>query len=150
VFWSAHREQPLLGRFGMLAARFCNGVETNLRVKGEVAKARRSEPAEAHSELRRIQLREAHHRAMKAYVPRPYPGALTLFRAAAVNDKFECPADYGWSGLVDELRIVDVAGTHLTIFDSQHVGELARKFASRLPRNAARPAPVAVNGSDRP
>jgi len=133
VFWSAQSEKRLLGRLRSLAARFRDGVETNLRVKAEVAAAKRAEPAGAHSELRSLQLREAHYAAMQAYNPKPYPGVLTLFRADAVDDKFEVPADYGWSGIVGEIRIVDVPGEHLTLFDPKNISHLARKFADRIP-----------------
>jgi amino acid adenylation domain-containing protein len=147
VFWNSNNDLPLLKRFKRLAGRIRGGVETNLRVKAEIAEAQRSEAAEAHSELRSIQLREAHYRAMLDYQPKPYPGALTLFRADTVNDKFETPPDYGWSSLVGEIRIVDIPGEHLTIFSEENVESLARKFAARMPaEQAARRALAGASG----
>jgi thioesterase domain-containing protein len=57
---------------------------------------------------------------------------MTLFRADAVNDKFEVPSDYGWSHLVRELEILDVPGEHLTLFDKENAPALARAFSKGL------------------
>jgi thioesterase domain-containing protein len=133
VFWDARHAEPLPRRLWSLAKRFRGGIQTNLRVKAELAAAARCEHAAAHSELRGVQLREAHYRAMKAYRPLPYAGTLTLFRASEVSDKFEFPEDYGWRGLPAELRVVEVAGEHLTIFEDAHIEPLAREFARHLP-----------------
>ncbi|MEP4078997.1 amino acid adenylation domain-containing protein [Haloferula sp.] len=132
VYWNAQADKPLIGRIASIAGRFKDGVETHLRVKSEVATARSSETAEAHTELRAVQLREAHEQAMRAYEPESYDGELTLFRAEAVNDKFAIPDDYGWSGLVKELKIIEVPGQHLTMFDTGHVGPLADSFAASI------------------
>ncbi|MGB6222854.1 amino acid adenylation domain-containing protein [Haloferula sp.] len=132
VYWNAQADKPLIGRIASLASRFKDGVETHLRVKSEVAAAKSSAAAEAHTELRAIQLREAHEQAMRAFEPKPFDGTLTLFRAEAVNDKFAIPDDYGWSSLVKELRIVEVPGQHLTMFDSGHVEPLANSFSKAI------------------
>ena len=132
VRWRSQNGMPLLGKVKTLAERFANGVETSRRIKAEVAAAERALPADAHSELRAVQLREAHHEAMKAYQPSFYAGKMTLFRADAVNDKFEVPSDYGWSHLVRELEILDVPGEHLTLFDKENAPALARAFAKGL------------------
>jgi amino acid adenylation domain-containing protein len=139
VFWKSREEQPMLGRLQSLATRFREGVGTNLRVRSEVAAASR-ETAGAHSELRGVQLREAHYQAMLAYTPKPCAGALTLFRASGVSDKFEFPEDYGWRALAGDFRIVDVPGEHLTVFDRDNIHLFAQRFAARLPapRGAAR------------
>jgi thioesterase domain-containing protein/acyl carrier protein len=132
VRWRSQNGMPLLGKVKTLAERFANGVETSRRIKAEVAAAGRALPADAHSELRAVQLREAHHEAMKIYQPSFYAGKMTLFRADAVNDKFEVPSDYGWSHLVRELEILDVPGEHLTLFDKENAPALARAFAKGL------------------
>lgn len=137
VYWNSQSEAPLGERILRLAARFKDGVETHLRVKAESADAR-GEAAAAHTERRAVQLREAHEAAMDAYVPGPFPGRLHLFRASAVNDKFEIPDDYGWSKLVEELEIVEVPGKHLTLFEDGNVGPLATDFALALGRAAKR------------
>jgi amino acid adenylation domain-containing protein/FkbH-like protein len=132
VFWKSHGEEPLLDRIQSLAVRFREGVGTNLRVKAEVAAAN-SGPAEAHSELRGVQLREAHYQAMLAYTPKTYDGRVTLFRASKKSDKFDFPADYGWQGLATDFRIVDVPGDHLTVFDRENIPALASRFGTALP-----------------
>ncbi|MBK1828217.1 non-ribosomal peptide synthetase/type I polyketide synthase [Haloferula rosea] len=132
VYWNASSNLSLSERITRLAGRFKDGVETHIKVKAEVAEAQRSAAAEAHTELRAVQLREAHEAAMDAYQPGPFHGTLNLFRADAVNDKFEIPDDYGWSDRVDELKVVEVPGEHLTLFDSGHVGPLAGHVSQAL------------------
>ena len=132
VFWKSREDEPLLGRLQSLAGRFREGVETNLRVRSEVAAAA-SGPAEAHSELRGVQLREAHYQAMLAYRPRSYHGSVTLFRASEKSDKFEFPADYGWQQVAKDFRIVDIPGDHLTVFNRDNVPDLSRRFGESLP-----------------
>jgi amino acid adenylation domain-containing protein/FkbH-like protein len=132
VFWKSRDEEPLLGRIQSLAMRIREGVGTNLRVRSEVAAAS-SGHAEAHSDLRGVQLREAHYQVMLDYAPKSYAGAVTLFRASEMNDKFEFPADYGWSALAGDFRIVEVPGEHLTVFDPDNIDLFAQRFAARLP-----------------
>jgi amino acid adenylation domain-containing protein len=132
VFWKSREDEPLLGRLQSLAGRFREGVETNFRVRSEVAAAAAG-PAEAHSELRGVQLREAHYQAMLAYTPKSYHGSVTLFRASEKSDKFEFPADYGWQQVATDFRIVDIPGDHLTVFDRENVPELSRCFGESLP-----------------
>lgn len=131
VYWNAQSEAPLGERILRLAGRFKDGVETHLRVKAESAAAK-GEAAAAHTERRAVQLREAHEAAMDAYRPSQFRGTLHLFRASAVNDKFEIPDDYGWSDQVDELRIVEVPGEHLTLFEDGNVAPLAEDVSAAL------------------
>lgn len=132
VRWKSLNGMPITAKLKVMMERFAGGVKTNRRVKSEIAAARGELPAEAHSELRTIQLREAHYEAMKAYQPSFYQGTVTLFRADAVNDKFELLPDYGWGKLVRELEIVDVPGEHLTLFDEANASGLAREFSKRI------------------
>jgi len=132
VYWNASSKLSLSERIVRLAGRFKDGVETHIKVKSEVAEAQRSQAAEAHTELRAVQLREAHEMAMDAYKPGRFHGSLNLFRADAVNDKFELPDDYGWSDRVDELKVVEVPGEHLTLFDSGNVDPLAGHVSKAL------------------
>lgn len=132
VYWNASQNLSLGERILKLAGRFKDGVETHMRVKAEVADAQREGAAEAHTERRAVQLREAHEAAMDAYVPGPFRGTLHLFRADAVNDKFEIPDDYGWGDCVDDLVVIEVSGEHLTLFESGHVGPLADHVSTAL------------------
>ena len=77
--------------------------------------------------------REENWRAMQAYKPRPYGGRITLFKAMTASDKVEWPEDYGWTEFAGAgLEIVPVPGRHLTLFDDENVGSLARALASKL------------------
>jgi len=72
---------------------------------------------------------------MKAYQPRPFKGHITLFKSSHVNDKFERPADYGWSGIaLSGLDIVSVSGHHLDLFNPDNIETLAEALTSSLER----------------
>jgi thioesterase domain-containing protein len=74
--------------------------------------------------LRNVQL--AHRQSLEAYVPRTYPGRITLFRAQErAVDSVSCP-DRGWGDLAsDGVKIIDVPGNHLTMLERPHVQALA-------------------------
>jgi amino acid adenylation domain-containing protein len=134
TFWQQQQDLPLPARLERLRERIAEGIATHRRVKDEVAAAMTGGPAEAHSDLRRVQLREENWRAMQAYRPSPFPGRVTLFKAMTASDKVEWPEDYGWAGLAGEgLEIVAVPGQHLTLFDDGNVGALAKALGAALP-----------------
>jgi amino acid adenylation domain-containing protein len=126
AFWQQQQDLPLPARLERLRGRIAEGITTHRRVKEEVAAAMSLGPAEAHSDLRRVQVREENWRAMQAYRPRPFKGHLTLFKAMTASDKVEWPEDYGWTPFAGGgLEIVPVPGQHLTLFDEENVGALA-------------------------
>lgn len=133
AFWRQQAALPLPSKLERLRERVAEGIATHRRVKEEVAAAMNQGPAEAHSDLRRVQVREENWRAMQEYRPRPFAGRLTLFKAMTASDKVEWPADYGWSELAQGgLEIIPVPGQHLTLFDEGHVESLASALAERL------------------
>jgi amino acid adenylation domain-containing protein len=132
TFWKNNSDTPLAPRVVKLAARFADGVATNRRVKKEVEEAATS-TAEAHGDLRRVQVRQENWRAMQAYQPRPFSGKISLFRAKEQGDNIEWPEDYGWKEHArGGFEIIPVFGKHLTLFDPENVHHLAEKFAPRI------------------
>ena len=135
AFWQQQQDLPLPARLERLRERIAEGIATNRRVKAELAAAFSSGPAEPHSDLRRVQVREENWRAMQAYTPRPFKGRITLFKAMTLSDKVEWPPDYGWTPYTGEgLEIVPVPGQHLTLFEPGNVGELAKALSSQFKR----------------
>ncbi|WP_193212027.1 non-ribosomal peptide synthetase [Luteolibacter marinus] len=133
AFWQQQDDLPLPAKLERLRERIAEGIGTHRRVKEEVAAAMSQGPAEAHSDLRRVQVREENWRAMEAYHPHPFPGAITLFKAQTPSDKVEWPDDYGWSELAGRgLEIIPVPGQHLTLFDEENVEALSAALASAL------------------
>ncbi|MBX3741860.1 MAG: amino acid adenylation domain-containing protein [Akkermansiaceae bacterium] len=132
TFWKNNSDTPLAPRVVKLAARFADGVATNRRVRKEEEEAA-STPAEAHGDLRRVQVRQENWRAMQAYQPRPFAGKISLFRAKEQGDNIEWPEDYGWrEHALGGFEIVPVSGKHLTLFDPGNVRHLAEKLAPRI------------------
>jgi thioesterase domain-containing protein len=133
AFWKQHREIPLGKRLSLLRQRIREGAETHRRVSTEILEAQSSGPAEAYSDLRRVQVREENWRAMQAYQPARFPGRITLFKAITGSDKVELPTDYGWSAHAGGgLQIIDIPGRHLTLFEPDHVGALANSLHRAL------------------
>jgi amino acid adenylation domain-containing protein len=133
AFWQQQDDLPLPAKLERLRERIAEGIAVHRQVKKEVAEAMTMGPAEAHSDLRRVQVREENWRAMQTYEPRPYPGQITLFKALTPSDKVEWPADYGWSAQASGgLKIVPVPGRHLTIFEDKNVGALAKALEDAL------------------
>ncbi|WAC19373.1 amino acid adenylation domain-containing protein [Luteolibacter sp. SL250] len=132
TFWKNNSDTPLAPRVVKLAARFADGVSTNRRVRKE-EEAASTAPAEAHGDLRRVQVRQENWRAMQAYQPRPFAGKISLFKAKEQGDNIEWPEDYGWrEHALGGFEIVPVAGKHLTLFDPENVRHLAEKLTPRI------------------
>ena len=132
VHWSALRGLPLWRKAVRLIARLGGGIRTHLQIRGELFLVRHAGLTRPHGRIRALQVREAHAAAMDAYRPPPLDVPLVLFKTAAVDDKFEIPPDYGWSGLAPALDIVEVPGEHLTMFSPRHAPVLAREVDARL------------------
>lgn len=139
VFWQDNGGQPLGSRLGGLKDRIGEGLRTHRRVKAELRAARTSGPADAYSDLRRVQVREENWRAMSDYRPRSFAGRITLFKTSHANDKVERPADYGWAPVAKSgLDIISVTGHHLSLFAPEHIGTLASALTQALGRSETR------------
>jgi aspartate racemase len=92
--------------------------------------------------LRSIQL--AHRQSLEEYVPRLYPGRITLFRAQERPvESFPSP-DRGWGELASAgVEIIDVPGNHLTMLERPHVQALAEAIQHCLDR-----IPATADGDD--
>lgn len=136
VFWNQHADLPLLPRLSSLWQRIQQGIAINRRVRKEIAAAKSSGPAEAYSDLRRIQVREENWRAMQIYQPLRFPGRITLFKAMSASDKVELPEDYGWSEVAGNgLEIISVPGSHLVLFERENVESVAISLHQALSRS---------------
>jgi hypothetical protein len=92
-------------------------------------------------------LRQIHYEAIDAYLPQPYGGSITLFRARAVRPRQMLFAEFdplrGWGTLVGgrvQVRYVD--GAHTTILHNPFAGDLAAQL------NAALRSATANEGSE--
>jgi thioesterase domain-containing protein/acyl carrier protein len=87
-------------------------------------------------EFRRVL--EAHYQALRNYVPRPYPGRVTLFRART-RPLFRLHGrDLGWKGLArGGLEVVTIPGNHETILKEPNVQILARQLIAKLQKAQA-------------
>lgn len=132
VRWAALAGPSFWRKAGGLVARLCGGIRTHLQIRGELFLVRHVRLTRPYDRIRALQVREAHAAAMDAYRPPPLDVPLLLFKTAAVDDKFEIPPDYGWSGLTPSLEIVEVPGEHLTMFSPRHAPVLAREVDARL------------------
>jgi aspartate racemase len=132
VYWNAHRRRSLPERVGMFLTRIREGLATRRRVREETLVARSGALSAPHSEIRMLQIRDAHEKAMRIYQPRPLAARLTLLRTTELDDKYEMPEDYGWGRLVSSLEIVKLPGRHLTMFEHPHVAQVASELSCRI------------------
>ncbi len=133
VFWNQNSYVPFWSRVTRLRKRIGEGIRTNRQIKAELKAARLCGPAEAYSDLRRVQVRVENWRAMSASQPGPYQGRITLFKTSTISDKVECPPDYGWACIAQEgLDIVPVSGEHLTLFAPENITVLAEALTASL------------------
>ena len=132
VFLAARQHLTGANRLQRLLRRVCEGVITYVRVRREIRAARTAGITEPHSTLRMLQVREAHWRSMEAYKPEPLACKVTLFKSKEIDDKYDVPADYGWSGVTASLEMVEVDGEHLEIFAAANVASLAGEIDKRL------------------
>jgi thioesterase domain-containing protein len=69
----------------------------------------------------------------QAYTPKPYPGRLTLFRAAGRTAEYGSDAALGWEEVVrGEIQIITVPGDHMTILEEPHVWNLVEHLSACL------------------
>jgi aspartate racemase len=83
----------------------------------------------------RQRLEAALHQAACDYMPKPYPGRATLFRARVQppESRFCRDRTLGWSGLVTGgLEFIDTLGAHTTMFEEPFVRSLAANLKVRL------------------
>jgi thioesterase domain-containing protein len=88
-------------------------------------------------QLRRLlRVYKTNVRGYRSYQPRPYPGSLTLFRAAGAGIAGMDPgvgADLGWSAFTSEpVAIEEVPGDHITLLAEPNVAVLAARLRTAL------------------
>ncbi len=70
---------------------------------------------------------------MKGYVPQPYAGRVSLFRAANRPLLNTFDAEAGWQKLAPgRVKVFDVPSSHEGMFKKPYVDELAKKLKACL------------------
>jgi oxalate---CoA ligase len=77
----------------------------------------------------------AHSLAVRNYIPQPYDGHVTVFRAASQVLFSSHFRDLGWSRLAASVSVHHVPGSHATLIAEPHVRELARQIGACLPES---------------
>jgi thioesterase domain-containing protein len=78
---------------------------------------------------------EANTRAFRAYVPGPFPGRVTLFRARTRHLLLPTPDDLGWGSLAGGgVEVHIIPGHHVSILREPNVRTLARRLTEALDR----------------
>ncbi len=79
----------------------------------------------------------AHYRALLAYVPRPYPGRVTVFKATTHPLLRLHDADRMWRMLSPDVDVHMVPGTHFSIVKDPHVRALGAGVRAAIARAGA-------------
>lgn len=74
----------------------------------------------------------ANSQAAYRYVPQPYSGRITLFKAAEQPDATEQDQKLGWNALASEIELHQVPGNHLSLLRQPHVQILAQQLRQCL------------------
>lgn len=75
--------------------------------------------------------------AGRRYVPRPFPGRVTLFRAKERPDVDPYDFHLGWNGLANPLEVVEIDGSHFSMMLDPSVGLLGNAINRSLSRDEA-------------
>jgi thioesterase domain-containing protein/SAM-dependent methyltransferase/acyl carrier protein len=87
-----------------------------------------------------LDVHATHVRAVRRYLPAPYPGPVVLLRAA--QTEIAAP-DYGWRRLLTgQLQVVEVPGNHETVIWPPNVQRLADELQTHLSAARTRSARV--------
>jgi amino acid adenylation domain-containing protein len=70
----------------------------------------------------------AHSQAIYRYMPKPYPGTLTLFRANEQPDALKNAPSLNWSPLAGDIQLYPVPGNHLSLLKQPHIQTLAQQL----------------------
>src|SRR5262249_4111830 len=68
-------------------------------------------------------------RALEDAIIKPLDLPATLFRT---TDEWSGPHDYGWGALTRQLSIVNIEGTHLEMFEPQHLDGLRDRIVEAI------------------
>ncbi|ARU63054.1 hypothetical protein CBW65_20300 [Tumebacillus avium] len=112
-----------------------HNIEAALRDFLELGKEHNILPHDfGYEQFRRLlRVSAANERASGSYQPTPYPGDMTLFRAAEQPAEAERQAALGWEMLVQgRLDVHEVPGDHDTIVLPPHVQTLAEQLSAAL------------------
>jgi len=72
-------------------------------------------------------------RAYRDYRPRPYPGPITLFRAADAGFDASAGHDLGWGRLTPRpVEVYELPGDHITLMAEPHIAVLAARLRACL------------------
>jgi thioesterase domain-containing protein len=109
-----------------IVSSFLSSKLLSSRSSSDSGRAKRS--SSRSSRLQSIQrVADACYKAMAVYVPKPYSGPVTLFRAKAQPILKSFGRDLGWKKLIrGNLEIIPVPGNHRSIFDEPYVLGVAR------------------------
>ncbi len=71
---------------------------------------------------------QANLRAIMRFVPEPYPGKVTLIRAAEQAASLEVTLDplLGWGPWAEQVEVHEIPGSHVHMIDEPNVNHLAK------------------------
>jgi amino acid adenylation domain-containing protein len=76
-----------------------------------------------------IMINKVQTQAWRAYVAKPYPGRISLFRSEELVSRSGSQPDLGWAKLAQGgMDLVDVPGDHMSMMEMPHVRYLAEKL----------------------
>jgi thioesterase domain-containing protein len=88
--------------------------------------------------LRYRQIERVHLHANDTYVPLPYHGAITLFRASEQPERLAGGPTLGWDSVATAgIRVIDLPGTHETLIEQPELAPALRDALALAQRHAS-------------
>jgi thioesterase domain-containing protein len=82
--------------------------------------------------LQRFRIFRNNVRALRRYVPEPFPGRVVLIQAADRSETAPPGPKWNWQDLASDLDVHVVPGNHFSIIREPHVQHLAARLADNL------------------
>ena len=144
--WSKHASASFGGRFGRLLRRMNHGLLTFGRTRLErlTVKAFDLLPWNLPSAWQHLAVREWNDGLVDSYSIEAEDVPILLMRAQEQGDKFRYPLDLGWSEILkgNSPKVVEIQGSHLEIFEPEHLEQRTRVCRDALPLVYEKSSPV--------
>ena len=98
---------------------------TTVEIENRVAKRSSGDKLDSNF-WRHKKTRERHMTIEESYVPEPINCPVRVVSATGNSSKFRIDENMGWAGVVSDLKIEKIGGSHLELFEPKFVDEIVQ------------------------
>ena len=127
LFWEDQEDKSTTTKIFNLTKRIGKAVKDRTTVEIENRVAKRSSGDKLDSNFwRHKKARERHMTIEESYVPEPINCPVRVVSATGNSSKFRIDENMGWAGVVSDLKIEKIGGSHLELFEPKFVDEIVQ------------------------